>query len=304
MKTLIENKAVRLLLSTLVCVCMFVSCSNDLSTQEMDNLTTPKRRLPQVSYDYGEAHNYMLDLCLEACNDINPTDYMVESADDENFYALYAAYSDVITQLACEYLDIHGGDHTMIPNQYDGYAINTPQAFFSYRNAQREAMEQNWLAGGMALHLIETALENHISTINDYIEDDPYWMNLTDSIEIYAENIYAECEPYCESEDDRQYLEAMLSIMIGSFNYWSDTSRMAAWRNLAWNANCHYLNLNNMEETEFEHFYAQYCNSTKQQVKNFVLTDLAFGISGMPFGPYCAVALAFFASGCEAWSWD
>ena len=131
MKKKIKNKMVHFLLCTVMYVSVLTSCSNELVKQDVDNATMPQRRLPQVSLDYGEMHNNLLDECLALCEEIDPLDYVVETIDDENFYSLYAAYSDVILQTTHDVTcTVYGVDFNVFGNT----SISSPLEYTTLQN--------------------------------------------------------------------------------------------------------------------------------------------------------------------------
>lgn len=311
MKKKIKNKMVHFLLCTVMYVSVLTSCSNELVKQDVDNATMPQRRLPQLSLDYGEMHNNLLDECLALCEEIDPLDYVVETIDDENFYSLYAAYSDVILQTTHDIMYLtNGGNFDLL----DNIEFNTPDDFINYRNEQRVLIAQNYPGIDSAIHSVENLFAYYSEQIphNTGFEENYYWLELTTQIEDYAEDIYVTCEPLCLSEEEREGLEVMLSVLIGSFNYWSQSENMEAWGELAWNANCHYLNINNMEETEFEYFHANFTSSTLENIFAFVMADYEGAKIGCGIGAcfagvgagYGALAVGSICSGLVALSWN
>lgn len=310
MKTVFKNKMVHFLLCTVMCVSVLTSCSNELVKQDVDNATMPQRRLPQVSLDYGEMHNNLLDECLALCEEINPLDYVVETIDDENFYSLYATYSDVILQTTHNAIYVLYG----VDFNFGGItSISSPSEYTALQN-QLNLYEQECPGMDSALHSVENLFAYYAEQIPNetgFVEN-YYWLELSANIDEYAEDIYATCEPLCQSEEEREGLEVMLSVLIGSFNYWSQSENMEAWGELAWNANCHYLNINNMEETEFENFHANYTLSNREKIFAFVMADYEGAKIGCGIGAcfagvgagYGALAVGSICSGLVALSWD
>ena len=310
MKKKIKNKMVHFLLCTVMCVSVLTSCSNELVKQDVDNATMPQRRLPQVSRDYGEMHNNLLDECLALCEEIDPLDYVVETIDDENFYSLYAAYSDVILQTTHDVTyTVYGVDFNVFGNT----SISSPLEYTTLQN-QLNIEEHECPGMDSAFHSVENLFEYYASTLSNNIDftDNPNWLELCTYIEDYVENIYVTCEPLCLSEEEREGLEVMLSVLTGSFNYWSQSENMEAWGELAWNANCHYLNLNNMDETEFENFHETYTLSSWEKVLAFAIADCKGAKWGGKIGAifagvgavHGAIAGATICSGFVALSWD
>lgn len=312
----LKSKMVRFLLSTVVVASMLCACTEDVTKPNVNDevVSVERKRLPQVRPDYGELHNSLLDECLVACQGIDVNPYTVKNAEDAHFYDLYAAYANEISQVARGYLTTAGGDASIIPGNNNVNAITTPQNFWTYSEEQREFIAQNFYAGDSALNQIESLLDSYLELVNDEVdlEYDPYWQELAGHIEDYAEEIYLDCEPLCATDDERESLEIMLSVMVGSFNYWTDADRMAAWRDLEWNAKCKYLNLNELPEIELEEQHIDNEKSTKEKVCEFVREDINGAASGAALGALFAgvgaingaIAIGSICSGLTALSWD
>lgn len=301
-----KSKMARFLLNTVVCASMLCACTNDVIKSDVDGVVSMQRhRLPQVRPDYGELHNILLDACLAVCQGVDTSFYVVEDAEDGGFYDLYAEYSAQISYVLCEYLSTNGGDVTIIPSVNGGNAITTPQEFWSYQEIQRGYIMQNFIAGDSALHSVERLLDTYAELINEeaILYEDPYWQELAENIDDYAETIYSDCESLCITDEERESLEIMLSVMAGSFDYWSNPEKMAAWRDMEWNAKCKYLNVNELPDLELERLRAENKKTTGEKLVEFILAD-ATGAGATSISGPCSLALAGFCSAAIALTWD
>ena len=309
-----KSKMVRFLLSTVVIASMLCACTNDVINPEVDKVSVQRMVRPnrpsQINPEYGMLHNDILYACLAECQyQINPNDYIVYSINDTNFYSLYAAYTNLIKEKIFEIMDEEYGEIALPIG-----TIGTPQDYWLHSNYLRSQIEMNCPGVTFALDLVEELFEEHLELTPEdaVLEEDPYWIDLAENIEGYAEDIYTESEALCQTEEEIEVLGVMLSVMVSSFNYWSDAGNMAAWRDLEWNAKCKYLNLSELTEIELEGEHADNEKSTKEKVCEFVREDINGAASGAALGALFAgvgavngaIAIGSICSGLTALSWD
>lgn len=288
----IKSKMVQFLLCTTL-VSMVCSCAKN---DELVENKTSLRKLPQSSIDYGTLHNEILDACLAECqNQINPDDYVSVYVN----YELYAAYSNIIARGANDYAYRVYGDTVPFG------VITCPGEYWNQWIAQYSYMSQNLPGADSAFNLTIQLFDDCIDMVYGGVEvNETYWTDLIGNIDNHLWDIYYQCEPLCATIDEREALEVMCSVMAGSCAYWSDTTKMEAWRELAWNAQCQYLNLRSLDESAFEQYRIDYKMSTKEKVKEFVVTDGMAALSAAYMGPHCALSAAGLFSAIVALSWD
>lgn len=301
-----KSKMVRFLLSTFVIASMLCACTNDVIKSDVDEVSVQRRIRPnrpsQINLEYGLLHNDLLDACLAECqHQIDPNDYRVYSVNDTNFYRLYATYTNVIKETIFEIMETEYGEIALPIG-----TIEAPGDFWEQSANLRQQVEMNSPGLTYALNLAEELFEEHVDLIPDdaVLEEDPNWIELTENIEVYAEDIYAESEALCQTEEEIETLKVMLSVMVGSFNYWSNPEKMAAWRDMEWNAKCKYLNVNELPEIELEEQHADNAKTTKEKVISFVKEDALGVLAAYGLGPHAALAAGGFFSALEALSWD
>ena len=309
-----SKKMKQSLLLTLVGLLMFSSCAY-VGCKEEPICATNKKNIT-MNFNCGEMHNNLLDECFDLCNAIDPNEYLVESEMDEDYYELYATYSNIITEHICSYIEIVNTEETIIPNGQDGLLITTPQEFAAYYQQKRENIENMYSFGLLAIQGVESLFEQYFVLLETDIEEATnYWNTLCDDVDLLANDIYAQCEAQIETEEEKQALEHALSIMIGSFRYWSDEDRISAWQNLAWHANNGYLYAQEQEDENKDNNDANGNNNDnngegkedttelKRKVVEFVYADFTTGLAASSFGPHAAVAAGGFGSALIALSW-
>ena len=210
------------------------------------------------------------------------------------------------------YHESMGGDMSILPSPED---ISTPQEFLEYEHSLIEQITGNFPAGEYALEQVDDLFGYYLNHINGEVPliSDPYWIELSGHIEDFADDIYLHSLDLCTTDEEREGLEVMLGVMVGSFNYWSSPEKMEMWRELAWNAHGHYLNTEGLGEEELIQYHTDYTKSTKEKILSFVREDingagvgatLGAMVSGGTMTVEGAITGAVLFSGMEALSWD
>ena len=303
-------KTIRFMLSALM-IAALCACTNDgMESENQNKISKPTaKRLTQVCLDYGQLHNDLLDSCLLSCNQVQIEPYLVSSTNDEGFYSLYAQYMENIIGIVGNYHESMGGDMSILPSPED---ISTPQEFLEYKHSLIEQITGNFPAGEYALEQVDDLFGYYLNHINGEVPliSDPYWIELSGHIEDFADDIYLHSLDLCTTDEEREGLEVMLGVMVGSFNYWSSPEKMEMWRELAWNANCQYLNL---PEGNPEISQAESWQTVLREVIDFVTTDATGAEIGWWLGTVVcpgvgstggAVMIGAITSGAIALTWE